>query len=132
VNEKKGRNFLPSAQENGNSGFVHSKASNNIRKVILQGSHKCLQRYYILRQFFIAYNVFHLQKRALGASLRTISKITRQPRSILQDYWDKLWFINLHQPRPRNNNVSKRYYETVGHLFSNAMNQEQGNTIINC
>jgi hypothetical protein len=69
---------------NGNTGFVHIKASDSRRKVILQGTHKCLQRYYILRQYFFAgYNVFDLQKRALGASFWTTSKITRQPRRIL-------------------------------------------------
>jgi hypothetical protein len=62
VNEKKGRCFSPSAQKNGNTGFVHSKASNNIRKVILQDRHKCLQIYYIIRNFFAGYNVFIYKK----------------------------------------------------------------------
>ncbi|KAL5671936.1 hypothetical protein ACJX0J_016242, partial [Zea mays] len=40
---------------------------------------------------------FIYKKRALGASFRTTSKITTQPQSILQDYWDKLRFQeNLH------------------------------------
>jgi hypothetical protein len=55
---------------------------------------------------------FIYKKRALGASFRTTGKITRQPRSILQDYCDKLQFVNLHQFHPRNNSVSKRFYET--------------------
>jgi hypothetical protein len=55
---------------------------------------------------------FIYKKRALGASFRTTSKITTQPQSILQDYWDKLRFVNLHQSHPSNNSVSKRYYKT--------------------
>jgi hypothetical protein len=79
--------------------------------------------------FFAGYNVFHLQKRALGASFRTIGKITRQPRSILQDYWDKLRFVNLHQPRPGNNNVSKRYYETQCDKHEEAWKQQNLHTL---
>jgi hypothetical protein len=40
----------------------------------------------LLDKFFAGYNVVSFTKRALGASFRTIGVITKQPRSILQDY----------------------------------------------
>jgi hypothetical protein len=100
---KEGKVFFAFGSKDGNTGFIHSKASNSRRKEILQGTHKCLQRYYILRQCFATYNVFHLQKRALRASFRTTAKIARQLRKHSSGLLDKLRLVNLHQSRPGNN-----------------------------
>jgi hypothetical protein len=66
---KEGKLFFAFGSKTGSIGFVHSKASNSGRKVILQGTHKCLQRFYIILQFFAKYNDF-----------------TKSFRSIFQDY----------------------------------------------
>jgi hypothetical protein len=79
--------FFAFGSKNDNTSFVHRKTSNNRRKVILQGIHRCLQRYYILRHLFAEYNVFHLQKKS--------------SKSIFQDYWQnykiasKAFFITI-------------------------------------
>jgi hypothetical protein len=72
---KEGKVFFAFGSKNGNFGFAHSKTSNIRRKVILQGSYKCLQRYYSLQQIFVGNNVLHLQKSALGSSLGLLVKL---------------------------------------------------------
>jgi hypothetical protein len=78
VNEKKGRCFSPSDQK-GNLGFIHSKESNDRRKVILQGIHKSLQNITFFDNF-LSDIMFSITKRALRASFRSTDKMARQPQ----------------------------------------------------